>query len=207
MHCHGISGDGAGPTAAFLNPYPRDYREGWFKFKSTKLPDRPTAANLMRTLHEGISGTAMPSFKLMPEIDRDALVEYVRYLSIRGETELELAVRGSRSERRRRSPSITIRSSEILDPIAASWQKPTEVAVTDRPADMQFDKIEDAKKQKEARNVSIALGAKCSRTKPSVTCRRSNRIYQGAACIKCHGPTGAGRRSGDRLRRLDEVRL
>ena len=22
-HCHGISGDGAGPTAAFLNPYPR----------------------------------------------------------------------------------------------------------------------------------------------------------------------------------------
>src|SRR5579884_170377 len=25
-HCHGVSGDGAGPTAAFLNPFPRDYR-------------------------------------------------------------------------------------------------------------------------------------------------------------------------------------
>ena len=25
-HCHGVTGDGAGPTAAFLNPYPRDYR-------------------------------------------------------------------------------------------------------------------------------------------------------------------------------------
>jgi hypothetical protein len=25
-HCHGISGDGQGPTAAILNPYPRDYR-------------------------------------------------------------------------------------------------------------------------------------------------------------------------------------
>ena len=91
VHCHGIAGDGAGPTAAFLNPYPRDYREGWFKFKSTKLPDRPTVANLMRTLHEGISGTAMPSFKLMPDLDREALVEYVRYLSMRGEMELELA--------------------------------------------------------------------------------------------------------------------
>ena len=26
-HCHGITGDGVGPTAAFLNPYPRDYRK------------------------------------------------------------------------------------------------------------------------------------------------------------------------------------
>ena len=25
-HCHGVTGDGAGATAAFLNPYPRDYR-------------------------------------------------------------------------------------------------------------------------------------------------------------------------------------
>ena len=35
VHCHGITGDGMGPTAAFLNPYPRDYRPGKFKFKST----------------------------------------------------------------------------------------------------------------------------------------------------------------------------
>jgi len=33
--CHGITGDGAGPTAALLNPYPRDFRLGKFKFKST----------------------------------------------------------------------------------------------------------------------------------------------------------------------------
>src|SRR5262245_30980488 len=25
-HCHGINGDGQGPTASILNPYPRDYR-------------------------------------------------------------------------------------------------------------------------------------------------------------------------------------
>ena len=34
-HCHGVTGDGAGPTALFLNPYPRDYRQGKFKFTST----------------------------------------------------------------------------------------------------------------------------------------------------------------------------
>ena len=30
--CHGISGDGAGPTAALLDPYPRDFRNGVFKY-------------------------------------------------------------------------------------------------------------------------------------------------------------------------------
>ena len=41
-HCHGITGDGAGPTAAFLNPYPRDYRAGKFKFRSTPIGVPPT---------------------------------------------------------------------------------------------------------------------------------------------------------------------
>ncbi|HEV7221737.1 MAG TPA: c-type cytochrome, partial [Pirellulales bacterium] len=49
-HCHGVSGDGAGPTAAFLNPYPRDYRQGVFKFKSTSRSSKPTTADLKRIL-------------------------------------------------------------------------------------------------------------------------------------------------------------
>src|SRR5262245_2338944 len=28
IHCHGVTGDGNGPTAKFLNPRPRDYRLG-----------------------------------------------------------------------------------------------------------------------------------------------------------------------------------
>ena len=40
-HCHGVTGDGLGPTAAFLNPYPRDYRPGVFKFKSTERGGNP----------------------------------------------------------------------------------------------------------------------------------------------------------------------
>lgn len=89
-HCHGISGDGMGPTAAFLNPYPRDYRPGIYKFKSTPIGVRPTHADLTKTLMEGIAGTAMPSFKLLPADEVNALVEYVRYLSLRGEVERAL---------------------------------------------------------------------------------------------------------------------
>lgn len=90
VHCHGITGDGMGPTALFLKPYPRDYRQGIYKFKSTTSSTPPTPEDFVRTLTEGIPGTAMPSFKLLPKGDIDVLVEYVRYLTFRGQTELAL---------------------------------------------------------------------------------------------------------------------
>lgn len=89
-HCHGVTGDGLGPTAAFLNPYPRDYRVGKFKFKSTPLGNKPTHADLTKIIKEGIPGTAMPAFLLLPENEIEAIVDYVKYLSIRGEVERAL---------------------------------------------------------------------------------------------------------------------
>lgn len=89
-HCHGITGGGDGPTAPFLNPYPRDYRQGVFKYKSTFGPAKPTHDDLKRVLLNGVPGTSMPSFKLLPDNEIEALLEYVRYLSVRGETEINL---------------------------------------------------------------------------------------------------------------------
>ena len=89
--CHGLSGDGAGPSAAVLVPYPRDYRDGLFKYTSTAGGAKPARADLERTLRRGIAGTAMPSFNTLAAAEIDALVEYVEYLSIRGQTELYLA--------------------------------------------------------------------------------------------------------------------
>ena len=86
-HCHGITGDGVGPTATFLNPYPRDYRKGQFKFKSTPVGQKPTHADLKKIVFDGVPGTAMPSFKLLPDLEVEALVDYVKYLAIRGEVE------------------------------------------------------------------------------------------------------------------------
>src|SRR5262245_28061169 len=86
-HCHGISGDGHGPTAAILDPYPRDYRPGIFKFKGTYSAAQPTTEDLRRVVHDGVPGTAMPSFAILPPDEQDSLVEYVKYLSIRGMTE------------------------------------------------------------------------------------------------------------------------
>ena len=87
MYCHGMNGDGAGPSAANYDPRPRDYRRGEFKWKSTLANSKPLRRDLKRTLAEGVPGTSMPPFKLLADDQLDDLVEYVAFLAERGETE------------------------------------------------------------------------------------------------------------------------
>lgn len=93
VHCHGVPGDGRGPTSRWINPHPRDFRQGIFKFQSvdqssgTRLP--PRRADLLRTLRQGLEGSAMPSFALLSDHDHQALVSYVIHLSLRGKAEFD----------------------------------------------------------------------------------------------------------------------
>ena len=89
-HCHGTSGDGNGPTARYLNPRPRDYRNGVFKFTSTNDMSKVSRQDLQRILKYGIPGTYMPSFLLMKDEEHHAIAEYVRFLALRGEYERKL---------------------------------------------------------------------------------------------------------------------
>jgi mono/diheme cytochrome c family protein len=93
LHCHGLSGDGHGPTSPWVNPHPRDYREGRFKFTSSNQPEgtrKPRRDDLLRTIREGIEGSSMPSFRLLSDDDVEALASYVTYLSLRGQTEFQV---------------------------------------------------------------------------------------------------------------------
>jgi mono/diheme cytochrome c family protein len=89
LHCHGLAGDGRGPSGPWLNPHPRDYRQGLFKFISTDNGgfSRPTRDDLYRTIQHGIEGTSMPSFRTLSNDELHALVSYVIHLSLRGEVE------------------------------------------------------------------------------------------------------------------------
>jgi mono/diheme cytochrome c family protein len=90
MHCHGVTGDGRGPTGPWVSPSPRDYRQGLFKFMSTdvRVSDRkPRRDDIHRTLEHGIEGTSMPSFSLLLEKEKEQLISYVIHLSLRGEVE------------------------------------------------------------------------------------------------------------------------
>lgn len=121
LHCHGLSGDGRGATAPWVNPHPRDYRQGIFKFTSSSQDEgrrKPRKEDLLRTLREGIEGTSMPSFRLLPEDNLEALASYVIHLSMRGEIEFQVIralVKGEES-----NVSETI--SAYLELIRGNWQ-------------------------------------------------------------------------------------
>lgn len=78
--CHGVNGDGNGPAAPMLSPRPRNLVSGAFKLRSTPGGVLPTVSDLLRTLDQGIPGSAMPSFKELPDQEKLALVAYVRAL-------------------------------------------------------------------------------------------------------------------------------
>ena len=88
LHCHGVSGAGDGPTAPFLYPTPRDYRKGIFKFTSTPSGKPPHRSDLRRTIANGLHGTSMPAFhSLMTPDEIEQVIDYVVFLSMRGESE------------------------------------------------------------------------------------------------------------------------
>lgn len=90
--CHGVQGDGNGPVAKYLDPKPRNYLPGVFKFTSTPFGSKPRRSDLVRTVRRGVPGTSMPSFDRFSEIEVNAVVAYVLALTLRGEMERELAM-------------------------------------------------------------------------------------------------------------------
>ena len=81
--CHGVKGDGNGPVATFLNPRPRNFTIGAFKFRSTPSGSLPTDGDLYRTLTRGVRWTAMPTWHEIPEKDRIAVIAYIKTFSSR----------------------------------------------------------------------------------------------------------------------------
>ncbi len=98
VQCHGVSGDGNGPAAASLYPRPRDYRLGLFKFTSTPYGARPVRSDLERTIRSGVRGTSMPEFRLLPDDEIDAVIDYVLALTRRGEYEVALVAQAEAEE-------------------------------------------------------------------------------------------------------------
>ena len=79
--CHGIEGDGNGGAAAFMNPRPRDFTSGMFKFRTTPTGELPLDEDLFSTITHGAQGTSMPAFSMLPENEVLALVSYVKSFS------------------------------------------------------------------------------------------------------------------------------
>lgn len=171
--CHGVTGDGRGLAASMLAPYPRDFRRGTFKFKSTPTGVKPTRADLLRTLHDGIPGTSMPSFAALEQSkefrnDIESLVEYVRFLSIRGEVERRLIAKHARGESKLSSDDES--ASEVLRLVVSNWAtSEAKVVPIPPPPALTPEQFEGSAKR----------GEDWFRSELT-------------ACAKCHGASGAG---------------
>jgi cytochrome c oxidase cbb3-type subunit 2 len=81
LGCHGAKGDGNGPAAAFIQrDRPRNFTLGVFKFRLTPSGSLPDDGDLLRTITRGVRGTSMPPWHELPEKDRLAVIQYIKYV-------------------------------------------------------------------------------------------------------------------------------
>jgi mono/diheme cytochrome c family protein len=188
LHCHGLVGDGNGSTAGpleapFLNPRPRDFRQGWFKFRSTAMQKGgvvdtsyttlPSRADLARTIRNGVPTANMPSFNLLRDDEIDRLVSYVIHLDLRGRVERQYAF------------DIDLDSEGLTALVrreANKWRKEAKLAYQPPPPPKPWEELR-------------------------LNREKGRKIYidQRSACRECHGldgrasrvelPTNAGRRN------------
>jgi mono/diheme cytochrome c family protein len=167
--CHGTTGDGKGPAGAHLNPPPRDYRNGVFKFTSTPRGSKPRREDLRRILKYGAKGTSMPAFRFLPEEEREAVIDYVMVLASRGELEIDL-IREAETELDEEDDFDPEVVAEYVTDIADSWGQAEEELV--RPLTVNPPRTEE----------TIQQGAVA---------------FAELYCIKCHGPDARGSKSAD----------
>jgi mono/diheme cytochrome c family protein len=74
--CHGETGDGRGVGARFLDPPPRDFTFGAFRFVSTQN-HAPSGKDVFETIGAGLAGTAMLPFAHLGEETVWSLVDVV----------------------------------------------------------------------------------------------------------------------------------
>jgi len=197
LHCHGVSGDGNGPTAQYLNPRPRDYRSGKLKFTSTISTEKATREDIERILFNGIPGTSMPSFKLkLIDDDMSAVVEYVRFLATRGEYELKL---GGELKGLGLGGSIAEMQQYLRDEKEASRQSffdEFQASLTeDLPDTLELvtSDLADSWQRAEApESLVLPKKAKHEATPESIARGRALYISKDAKCSDCHGMAGYG---------------
>ncbi len=187
VNCHGVSGSGAGPASLFQNPYPRDFRHGVFKWKSTERTAKPTRDDLAALLRRGVADTGMPSFRLLGDEDINGLVDYVIYLSVRGEFERRLLLSaivdlGYEEESPEQELRLWTESSESRGEEPAALIRRTLRRVAQDWVDAD-DRVVAVPKMKTALNDELVASIE-----------RGKGIFHGqvANCAGCHGPQGNG---------------
>ena len=93
VECHGKTGHGDGPASPMLLPRPRDFTAGRYKLRSTETGSIPTDEDLLRTVRQGVYGSAMPAWeKVLSDAEIQDVVVHIKTFSPRFTTEVAAAV-------------------------------------------------------------------------------------------------------------------
>ena len=77
--CHGVEGGGDGPAAERLFTRPRNFIQGTFKIRFTDSGELPLEADLIKTVKNGLPGSAMPAWgEFLGEDEIVAVVNFVK---------------------------------------------------------------------------------------------------------------------------------
>jgi len=77
--CHGDTGMGDGEAATFLNPKPRNFVQGTYKFFYFSEPGPfPSDQSLEITIRNGIQGSSMPAFPLLTDQEIKEVTTYIK---------------------------------------------------------------------------------------------------------------------------------
>src|SRR2546426_7141354 len=80
--CHGDGGAGDGPAASHMLPRPRDFTGAIYKIRTTASGQLPTDQDVLRSIDEGLPGTAMPAWKeRLSERERRDVLAYLKTFS------------------------------------------------------------------------------------------------------------------------------
>ncbi len=80
--CHGNNGAGDGQGARHMIPPPRDFTGAIYHIRSTPSGQLPTDADLLRSIDEGLFGTAMPGWKSrLSDRQRRDVLAYIKTFS------------------------------------------------------------------------------------------------------------------------------
>lgn len=192
LHCHGVSGDGEGPTAQYLNPRPRDFRRGIFKFTTTVASSRASRVDLSRTIDEGIPGTYMPSFKLLLPDENMAIVEYVLWLAMRGETEYQLTGQ-LKNDYSNEAFTDRVKGGEAADAIRKEF---TDAVNDGQMAEMLTGIVDSLSERWVAAQEESSLVAPTVKhveaNAESIARGRALYLSKDLNCVACHGEAGLG---------------
>jgi mono/diheme cytochrome c family protein len=79
--CHGVEGGGDGPSAERLYTRPRNFIQGTFKIRTTDSGELPMESDLIKTVKNGLQGSAMPAWgEFLAEDEIVAVVNFVKTL-------------------------------------------------------------------------------------------------------------------------------